>query len=171
MNKALAIVVFASLVLTDCQKPIRISAVPDIKFTSFQAFDTTDILGNKARGGRLKFYFEDGDGDLGLDPPTIPGQDSVNLFFKLYRMVKGTLEQAADNDPLTPSNYRIPYLTQVGQNRALSGTVSVTFLYLFYQPADTIQYQFFVRDRASHVSNVVTTCIIPLTKDTTCTGN
>jgi hypothetical protein len=163
--------IFIAVFIFSCTKVEKLPVSPNIKFTSFQGFDTTDILGNQARGGRLKFYFEDGDGDLGLNPPTIVGDDSTNLFFKMYRIVNGALVPAANNDLLKPSDYRIPFLQPVGQNRALKGTISVTFLYLFYEPTDTIEYEFFVKDRAEHVSNVITTCEIPIVKDTTCKGN
>jgi hypothetical protein len=158
-------VILISLFALSCKKIEKISARPNITYTSFQIFDTTDILGNESKGGRLKFYFEDGDGDIGLDPPTLPGQDSVNMFFKLYRITGGDTIPAADNDLLKPSDYRIPYLPRVGQNNVLRGTISVTFLYLFYSPSDTIQYEFYIKDRASHVSNVLSTCGIVLGKD------
>jgi hypothetical protein len=154
-----------------CKKIEKLPVTPEITFTSFKVFDTTDILGNQGRAGRLKFYFVDGDGDLGLDPPTTEGQDSTNLFLKLYRVTNGVLVPAADNDILKPSDYRIPYLQTIGQNNALKGTISVTFLYLFYSPADTIKYEFYIKDRALHVSNTLTTCEIPLVVDTICKGN
>ena len=154
-----------------CRKSDKLSAVPNIKFTSFQAFDTTDILGNQARGGRLKFYFEDGDGDLGLNSPTNAGEDSTNLFFKLYRVTNGALVPATDNDPLKPSDYRIPYLTDIGQNALLKGTISVTFLYLFYNASDTIEYEFYMKDRAGNSSNTITTPEIAIIRDTIYKGN
>jgi hypothetical protein len=173
MNRVIfaCLLIFIPVFMLSCVKVDKLSTTPNISFTSFQAFDTIDILGNVARGGRLKFHFEDGDGDLGLDPPTSAGQDSVNLFFNLYHVTNRVLVPAADNDPLKPSPYRIPYLTQVGQNQALSGTISVTFLYLFYTPTDTIEYEFYIKDRAEHVSNTITTCEIPIIKDTICKGN
>ena len=39
---------------------------------------------------------------------------------------------APDNDPFKPIAYRIPYMERLGQNKILKGTISVTFLYLFY---------------------------------------
>jgi hypothetical protein len=170
-------VIFAGLLMIipffifSCVKVEKYPAKPDITFTSFQAFDYVDTLGNQDRAGRLKFYFIDGDGDLGLDPPTSPGQDSTNLFFKLYRVSNGVLTPAADNDVLKPSDYRIPYLQRVGQSMALKGTISITFIYLFYSSADTIEYEFYIKDRAGNVSNTITTCVIPLVVDTICKGN
>jgi hypothetical protein len=143
--------------LGSCHKIEHISPIPSISFTSFTIFDTTDILGNQSKGGKLSFFFEDGDGDIGLNPPTGYQSDSTNLFLTLYRKIDGIMVPAETNDPLYPSSYRIPYMVRLGQNKILRGTISVTFLYLFYSPTDTIQYDFYIKDRALNESNVATT--------------
>lgn len=164
-----AIAVSILLFLISCGKIEKLPSEPSIKFTSFEVFDSTDILGNDVKGGRLNFYFEDGDGDLGLAAPVLnSGTDSTNLFFTLFRRSGGTLVQAADNDLLKPSDYRIPYMDRQGQNKILHGNICVTFLYLFYSPKDTIKYDFFVKDRAEHESNVASTCEIVLTANGIC---
>jgi hypothetical protein len=153
------IIIFA---VDSCRKIQQLPATPKIEFTSFTIFDTLDILGNNSKGGRLRFHFEDGDGDLGLAPPTDIQSDSTNLFFTLFRKKGGIMVPAADNDPLKPSPYRIPYMVRLGQNKILKGTISVTFLYLFYSPSDTIRYDFYIMDRALNVSNVASTSEIVL---------
>jgi hypothetical protein len=160
----LFLIVISLLVLNSCLKVEHLPAVPHIEFTSFTIFDTTDILGNISKGGRLKFHFEDGDGDLGLDAPSpeSPPTDSTNLFFTLFRKEGGVMVAAPDNDPLAPSPYRIPYMERTGQNKILKGTISVTFLYLFFSPTDTISYDFYIKDRALNVSNVISTSEIVL---------
>jgi len=159
MNKLtyFGIILLITAIAGSCKKIQQLPATPYIEFRSFAIFDTIDILGNSAKGGRLKFYFEDGDGDLGLTAPTDYQTDTTNLFFTLYRKTGGVMIQAPDNDPLKPSSYRIPYLERLGQNKILKGTVSVTFLYLFYDPADTIRYDFYIKDRAENESNVAST--------------
>jgi len=157
------------LFISSCGKIEKLPPEPSIKFRSFEVFDSTDILGNSVKGGRLNFYFEDGDGDLGLPAPeNNTGQDSTNLFFTLFRINGGAPVQAADNDPLKPSRYRIPYMDRQGQNKILRGNISVTFLYLFYSPSDTIKYEFFVKDRAEHSSNTASTCEIVLKANGIC---
>jgi len=153
----LFLVLPALLLLGSCQKLEQISPIPNIKFTSFTIYDTTDILGNNLKAGKLRFFFEDGDGDLGLKPPTSVLSDSTNLFFTLYRKKDGLMVPATSDDPLYPSAYRIPYMERLGQNKILRGTISVTFMYLFYEPTDTIKYDFYIRDRAEHDSNVTST--------------
>jgi hypothetical protein len=151
-----------------CGKIEKLPPEPSIKFTSFEIFDSTDILGNIDKGGRLKFYFEDGDGDLGLASSQNTSADSTNLFFTLLRKTKGVYVQVPDNDPLKPSSYRIPYMDRQGQNKILRGNISVTFFYLFYSQSDTLMYNFFVKDRAEHSSDTASTCEIVLIKNGIC---
>jgi hypothetical protein len=163
--KKLIYLLFASVFiygLSSCRKVEVLPATPHIEFTSFTIFDTLDILGNTSKGGRLKFHFEDGDGDLGLNPPSDFQTDSTNLFFTLFRKTSGQMVQAPDNDPLKPPDFRIPYMDRLGQNKILKGIISVTFLYLFSNPTDTIKYDFYIQDRALNKSNVVSTSEIIL---------
>jgi hypothetical protein len=143
------------------------SPEPRVEFTNFTVFDTTDILGNHSKGGRLRFHFEDGDGDIGLETPVIGQIDSTNLFITLNRKVDGVMVPAEPNDPLTPSKYRIPYMERLGRDKILKGTISITFLYLFYSPSDTISYDFYLKDRALNSSNVETTTEIALSTNKT----
>jgi hypothetical protein len=151
------LVLLALSLAYSCTKIEKLPGIPYIEFRGFQVFDTTDILGNRSKAGRLTFYFEDGDGDLGLDAPSLTDTDTTNIFFNLYRKTNGVLEPAAENDPLRPSTYRIPFMEREGQNQILKGTIAITFLYLFYTPSDTIVYDFYIRDRAGNESNTVTT--------------
>jgi len=156
--------------LASCIKAKSLPDIPRIEYRSFSVFDTTDILGNGMKGGRLRFYFEDGDGDLGyLSPEESQSTDSINLFFTLYRKIDGKMMPAPENDPLRPSGYRIPYMERLGQNKILKGTISVTFLYLFYSADDTIRYDFSIKDRAGNLSNTASTSDITLTVDSTYT--
>jgi hypothetical protein len=148
-----------------CHKIQMLPDEPYIKFSSFAVFDSTDILGNYCKGGRLKFYFEDGDGDLGLDVAEAGVADTTNLFFTLYKKTDGVMVQVSDSgDLLKPSNYRIPYMERTGRNKILKGTISVTFLYTFYESRDSIliKYNFYIKDREEHYSDTVSTSEIPL---------
>jgi hypothetical protein len=165
--KYLILILIFTLLLDSCRKIEKLPAVPHIDFTSFTIFDTTDILGNMSKGGRLRFHFEDGDGDMGLNAPLGVQTDSTNLFFTLFRKKGGTMSPAPDNDPLKPSAYRIPYMERLGQNKILRGTISVTFLYLFFNNTDTIRYDFYIKDRALNESNVVSTSEIVLSVNKT----
>lgn len=160
------VIPFISVFLAaSCTKIERLPPEPYIEYVSFQIFDTVDILGNVAKGGRLKFYFEDGDGDLGLINPGGEQADTNNLIVTLYRKINGEMTLSNDNDPLRPSSYRIPYMEREGQNKILKGTISVTFLYLFYSNTDTIRYDFYIKDRALNESNIASTNEIIISKN------
>jgi hypothetical protein len=154
--KYTVLLILSLLALGSCTKIEQLSPIPNIRYNSFTIFDTTDILGNITKAGKLNFYFEDGDGDVGLKVPS-GGADSTNLFFTLYRKTDGVMVPANEDDPLYPSAYRIPYMVRLGQNKILRGTITVTFLYTFATPADTIKYDFILKDRALHESNVAST--------------
>lgn len=159
MKKTVRLLIIPVILLAaySCRKIESLPPVPYIEYRSFEVFDTIDPLGNSAKGGRLKFYFEDGDGDIGLYPPADEESDTNNLIISMYRKTDGVMVPAPDNDPLKPSSYRIPFMEREGQNKILKGTIDVTFLYLFYSTADTIRYDFFIRDRALNESNQVST--------------
>ncbi len=152
------------LLAISCGKIEQLPDEPYIEFRSFKVFDTTDILGNECQAGKLRFYFEDGDGDIGLDPPESPEEDSTNLFFDLFRKVNGTMAEVPQNDILNPSDYRIPYMERNGQNKILKGTIDITFLYLFYskEDTDTVRYDFYIKDREGNLSNTASTSEISL---------
>jgi len=152
------------LVLGSCRKIVQLPPEPYIEFQNFTVIDTSDILGNFLKGGRLKIYFEDGDGDLGLRAAETGEEDTTNLFLTMYRKTGGKMVPVPDDDLMKPSDYRIPYMERTGNNKILKGTIAVTFLYLFYDPADndTIIYDIYIRDRAGNNSNTVSTSEIAL---------
>jgi len=162
----LAVVLSAGVI--SCGRIVSLPPEPSIEYTSFSVFDTTDILGNSYKAGRLKFYFEDGDGDLGLPQPTGEEQtDTINLFLTLYKKSNGSMVPAIPGDLLFTKGYRIPYMERLGQNKILKGTISVLFLYQFYNTEDStiVKYNFFVMDRAENTSNTESTPEITLSVD------
>ena len=123
MKIYITILIFTLLIFLGSCGPIeKLPPEPAIEFRTFALFDTIDILGNPAKAGKLTFYFEDGDGDLGLAAPdSIAFSSGSNLFLQLYRKTGGVFELAPPSDPLYPSEYRIPYLNAPGQNKDTQG--------------------------------------------------
>lgn len=150
-----------------CKKIRQLPPEPIISFTGFSMFDSTDILGNTHKAGILEFYFEDGDGDIGLEQP-YPGdtnQDTTNLTFYLYLKENGLFTLPSDT-----LGYRIPYIERIGQNQILQGTIEITFLYIGYNESDTLFYEFFIKDRAGNISNTSESCEIVLSGAGGCIG-
>jgi len=158
------LIIFIAAIYGSCTKIQQLPPEPHIEYKDFSVFDTTDILGNYCKGGKLKFYFEDGDGNVGLKPPEATEGDTTNLFFTLFRKIDGEMKQVDNDDLMKPSSYRVPYMEREGQNKILKGTIYITFLYPFYVPEDndTIRYDFYLKDRADNISNTVSTNEIPL---------
>ncbi len=153
--------------LGSCRPIEQLPDTPRVEFRSFAVFDTTDILGNVYKGGRLKFYFEDGDGDVGLNPAERGGTDTTDLFFTLYKKTGGVMVKVPDNDLLKPSDYTIPYMERLGRNKILRGIISVSFLYFYYEPKDSavVRYDFHIKDRADHMSDTASTVEIKLSRN------
>ncbi|MBN1388339.1 MAG: hypothetical protein JW965_07825 [Bacteroidales bacterium] len=146
-----------------CEKIKPLPPEPYIEFRQFTMFDTIDQqLGNPGKAGILEFYFEDGDGDLGLRQPVEGQTDTTNLFFTLYYKEDGVFTEADSLDFNNPPDFRIPYMEREGQNKTLQGLIEITFLYFIFDITDTIMYDFYIKDRAGNESNVVSTCEIPL---------
>lgn len=157
--KYLVVILIGVLAQGACGKIEQLSPVPHIKFTSFTVFDSITPLGNEDKAGKLKFYFEDGDGDIGLEAPMGNQTDSINMYLTLFRKKVGIMDTITDKkDPLLPySFYRIPFMERLGQNKILKGTITVSFLYLSYSPGDTIKYDFYIKDRTLNESNMAST--------------
>lgn len=170
-NRVIIPVLAALLLIAACEGPERLPAEPMIEFRSINQYDTTDFyLGFPGKAVRISFYFEDGDGDLGLDPPQTAGVDpSSNLFLKLFRKTNGTFQQVLPTDPLYPSEFRIPFIEAEGQNKILKGTIDVTLVYLLYNTPDTLYYDFWIKDRSGHESNTAKTCIFVFGENGSCT--
>jgi hypothetical protein len=165
----LAVIIAAiSLLAVSCIEIEKLPPEPRIEFISFTVSDTTDILGNTGKAGKLKFYFEDGDGDIGLNESPTSTDESRNLFLTLYRKVDGVMTPALEGDPLLPTPYRKPYIETLGQNKIVKGEITVVLLYLDFGPEDVIMYDFYIQDRAKHLSNVESTCEIAINSNGTC---
>ena len=172
MKISFAILIFTLLILLGSCGPIeKLPPEPSIEFRTFALSDKIDTLGNPVKAGKLTFYFEDGDGDLGDEAPDtstyLPGS---NLFLQLFRKTNGVFELALPSDPLYPSEYRIPYLNATGQNKILKGTIDVTIYYYIYNDTDTLYYDFWIKDRSGNESNTASTCVVVLGDTGTC-GN
>jgi len=157
-NKYLIIFILPLITVISCRKIEQLPPEPKIEFLNFAVFDTT-ILGNFCKGGRLSFHFEDGDGNIGAQPPDGTEGDTTNLFFTMFRKVGGVMTEVPGNDKLKPSDYRIPFMERTGQNKMIKGTIAITFFYLDYseKDTDTIRYDFYLKDRADNLSNTEST--------------
>ncbi len=155
-------VVLLALLFNCCEKIRTLPPEPRIEFRQFTLKDSIHPdLGDVGKSGILEFYFEDGDGDIGLKQPGEGDADTVNLFFTLYRKLDGVFVEADTSEISKPGNFRIPYIEREGQNKTLQGTIQITLFYNISNLSDTIMYEFYITDRAGNESNLESTCEIP----------
>jgi len=160
--KGFAPFLVAVVLFTSCVKQESFSDTPEISYRNFLLqFDT----GQYAKRGILSFNFQDGDGDLGLNPgdtfsPYNRGGDYYyNLVIRYFeKRDTGWVEVILD----PPYSARIPVLNPDYPGKAIKGFISDT---LTLDPApdyDTVKFECFIYDRALNQSNVLTIPDIPL---------
>ncbi|MFC2086969.1 hypothetical protein ACFLSA_02255 [Bacteroidota bacterium] len=143
-------------ILTSCLEIEELPIIPHIEFKSFSSFEARDTLGNMVTIGELIFELEDGDGDIGREGRSVREfADSSNsdVFITQYNKVEG--EYIKDTTQVN-LYYILPTLDPEGFNKTLKGEVKIEIVYYIIE-YDTIQYKFYIVDKAYHKSNVVTT--------------
>ena len=159
--------------LTSCRKVEKFPDTPYIEFKSFTRIYNPDL--EIYDRGVLHFYFQDGNGDIGLNNgDTLPpyNQSSkyyYNLIITYFEMQNGELKEVPivwfnseteKYDTLSLSA-RIPNLTPQGINKAISGEIHDTlFIYNFNSNYDTIKFDAYIYDRALNASNSISTPLI-----------
>lgn len=152
-----------------CGKIRQIPPEPHIEFRQLELFDTIEPeLGNPAKAARITFYFEDGDGDIGIGQPIEGEVDTLNLFFTAFTKKDGLFVESTSSDNVQSTSFRIPYIERTGQNQIIQGTIDIILFYYFFSLDDTVKYEFYLKDRAGNLSNVEETCEVPFSLLGTC---
>jgi hypothetical protein len=146
-----------------CVETTPVSTTPEITFKSFNLFLGQDSLQNVRLIGALNFSFIDGDADIGMSiDTTLPDSLRYNVFLIPFEKIDSTyipIEiDTSDNKP--PPFYTIQRnikLDRVGQNKTIKGNITINIEYEIKPPYDTIRYDFYIRDRKGHKSNVEST--------------
>ncbi len=154
--KYISIIVFLSaLILPSCVKEKNFPATPSIEFLYYSVYtnDSADCV----------ISFKDGDGDIGI----LAGDATSPNDFKMKYLYKDTLDGIFKtyDDPFTTAidtlyySYRVPNLTPNGQYKVLDGEIRAKLRAapLYGPNHKTIKFEITLRDRAGHLSNMVTT--------------
>lgn len=147
------------LLVSSCFKKEDFSSVPEIQYQSFL------ILGDSAR---VTFSFQDGEGDIGLEPEQTSPPYDVNSEFH-YNLIleycekkdNGGWQPGTDlnGDPIVFRNRLRPVYD--GKPKSIKGTIEYTIEPIFYNQLsmdnDTIKYRIQIIDRALNKSNWIET--------------
>jgi len=157
-------IVFLSLCLFSCLKPVTYPNEPEIEYVSFES---------SSDSGKITFSFTDGDGNIGLEqediaPPFDPGSFYYyNLYITCYELMDGqwsvaTVDPQGNNSLIADSivfNYRIENISNAGQNKALRGEIEVVLEPFYFNPysnhSDSIRYSILLIDRSLNHSNLI----------------
>ena len=145
------------LILSSCIKQEEFSDIPEIRSRQFLLiFDT----GQYAVQGILSFNFQDGDGDIGLNPGDTftPYNRAGDYYYNLVIHYFEKQDTGWGEVILSPPySARIPVLNPGYSGKPIKGFISDT---LAMDPApdfDTVKFEFFIYDRALNQSNILTT--------------
>ncbi len=133
---------------------IKFSEVPLIKFQNLEKIDNGFGYDDQ---GVLNFYFEDGDGDIGIEGnilDSLATEDDFNFFIEYYEKQNGKFVRV---EPSVTMNARIPPLSYTIPE-SISGTISVQIYINNYASLyDTVKFDFYIIDQAKNKSNIATT--------------
>jgi hypothetical protein len=165
--------------LIACEPKEEVSIIPAIHFIGFQATDsilnesyvtqdpTTGSLMTVDDTVILRIGFQDGDGDLGNQEG-----DTENNIIWIDSITQAVTDSGAPgatiaygNIFITDSRSGLTFYREMddifaGTNNAISGEIQLRmnqyFCSAFASDQDTIIYTVFIKDRANHVSNMIT---------------
>ena len=137
------------LVTTGCRREPKYSEVPHIEFVSIEKIDNGTGHDSQAE---LTIYFQDGDGDIGLDETDRNPVFAVDSPY--YEKQDG---EWVELELPTPLHSRIPHLSD-DVPESIEGKLSiVTFINNPNSPYDTVRLSCFLVDRALHHSDTIIT--------------
>ncbi len=147
--------ILVALIIISCSKKEEYPIIPEIEYLGMTLVYNPNL--NKFDRGVLKISFKDGDGDIGLfDNESEPPYD-YNFFVKYYELQNGEEVRIIVNDS-NEFNARIPILTPIGSVKAIKGEIEDTlFIFNPLSTFDTIKFEAYLKDRALHKSNTIST--------------
>jgi len=163
MKKIICFGIIIFVFLCACKKPVIYSDIPEIRLINFEKYQKNDDKTKITNGAILKLYFQDGEGDIGLNnndtfPPFNYGSPyHRNLICDYYEKQNGVFIKvdSTENNNKIEYSARIPRLTNLPKE-SINGEITHDMLeYYANSPFDTIMLQFYILDRKLNKSNVV----------------
>lgn len=144
------------LTFVSCEKENDFSEIPFLKFVGheFTQKDGQRLL-------RVELYFNDRDGDIGLnDADTLPPFDIGSEYFNNLWVTAFLVVNGVFRDTFPGFDGRIPDLTPQGQNKSLEGSIFYDLPTDALNVGDSIAYEFILIDRALNRSDAVLSPVI-----------
>lgn len=147
-SKITVIFILLCVIVSSCTKRSCDNDVPAIVFSNFTQFSDNSA--------KLILNFKDCNGDIGLSQADTVDPFQFNLFMELFELQNG---EWIKQTPLIPFYYRIPELTERGEEDVIEGDIEITMPSYFNPNSsyDTLRFEVFVMDKALNQSNTVVT--------------
>jgi hypothetical protein len=160
MKKIICALLVIVVVFGACRKPIVYSDIPHIELRDFIKYKEYKVVGRDTLlidGATLIFYFQDGEGDIGLNEEDTA---QYNLFIDYYEKQDSVfvkIDSVEKNNKMEPFilHSRFPRLSKLPQE-SIHGVIT-HFMYEYYydkSTTDSIKLKFFITDRKFNKSNV-----------------
>jgi hypothetical protein len=181
--KNLLLVLFSAFIISSCQKDEEFSKIPEITFERYDIY--SDAAGVDTTVDFV-FSLKDGDGDIGFNDGEFNsacGADNSNLYLayeeklganyipkKIWTQVTDITANCDTNiyfdSVQVIFNQRMQYIEPAGNSKSIEATVKYRMDYLsaVILLSRSGRFKFYIRDRANHVSNVVVTPELTITK-------
>ena len=140
------IILSVLIVFCSCEKIENVSEIPEIKYLGIEV---TEGDGESYIAiGSLKFSFIDGNGDIGFIENADTATPTINDIF--------VIEYYKDNSEFILKDtlkYWMPYFQEGVYRTSLKGEIEIKLGRNILSP-DTVYYEFYILDRANHMSNI-----------------
>lgn len=153
-----------AMFMAGCRHHEKFSEIPHIEFVSLEKVQDGAAADNQAD---FTIYFQDGDGDLGLDESdkdpvfAVDSPYYYNMFIDFYEKQNGEWVKI---DFPTPLHARFPHLSE-SEPESIEGKLTIrTYINNPYSNYDTVRLSCFVVDRALHHSDTIITPEIKVKK-------
>lgn len=157
-----------SAIFCSCVKSKEFPDIPYLEYRELQFSGKINNSGDTIPILNVKFYFQDGDGDIGSSDVA----NSQNLYFALYHKISDTvyapvyaLDKEGKAYPVEYA-YKLKAIEPINSNGALHGTMTwemEDFAGIEYEyPEDTVRFNIWLFDRSGNKSNVICTESIAL---------
>lgn len=149
MSKFLIIILSIIVVFCSCEKIENVSEIPEIKYLGIEV---TEGDGDYYTAiGSLKFSFIDGNGDIGFIENTDTTTPTIHDIF-VIEYYKNNSEFILEDT----FKYWMPYFQEGVYRTSLKGELEIILGRNIESP-DTVYYEFYITDRANHMSNIEVT--------------